>query len=655
MKIHRAIFLALLLLAAPLLAQEEAAAPDLRIGALPVINQLPLYIALDAGYFDEAGITVEIVDFVSGADIQAAAIAGELDGFQADLFSALKVNDAGGDLRLVRHVGTRDAPFISLIVGRRSGIESVADLAGKRIGLSRNTIIQFVTDMFLASAGLSADEMDVEYVNVPGIWDRLQQLMDQEIDAAILPAPFSEVFPYWYYQTLIDDSALAYVPESLNIAAAALTEKADAVRAFLAAYERAVETINGMADDPVALRDFLSENDRGGGQVIKTALSADLSALPRYSPARVPSEAEYQDAREWALNAGILSAAPAYAELVDGSFLPGVALAEPAEEVVEADEPEEAAPPAEDTRAPDLRIAILPSNNALPILVAQDAGYFEEAGLVIKVNEFYNPSTLQFSLVAGGFDGFLYDSVLNLAALLDAGVEARVVRELAVTNIPYFSIITGPVSEMESSDDLAGQTLNILRESDGAYQAQLLLASAGLADQVELNYVETSDAGELFDDILRGEDTVALVDAMTAQYILLYRGSALLDSQDIGYDGAQDLLGFRAETLAEKGEAVRAFLAALARAEETINALNGDSDAYRELAAEMEWEEDSYVESMISLGYTAVPIFAPAALPPAAGLADIQQWAIDAGLRDAAIAYEDLVDPSFLPEAMAEE
>ena len=122
-----------------------------------------------------------------------------------------------------------------------------------------------------------------------------------------------------------------------------------------------------------------------------------------------------------------------------------------------------------------------------------------------------------------------------------------------------------------------------------------------------------------------------------------------------GYDGAQNLLGFRAEVLAEKGEAVRAFLSALARAEETINALNGDNDAYRDLAAEMEWEENSYVESMISRGYTAVPIFAPGALPQDGDFVAIQEWALAAGLLDAPIAYEDLVDDSFLMDDMAEE
>ena len=392
-----------------------------------------------------------------------------------------------------------------------------------------------MTDMFLASAELDAGEAGVEYVDVPGIWDRLQQLLDKDIAAATLPAPFSEVFPRWSYRVLIDDSEVAYVPESLNIAAAVLAEKGAAVRAFLAAYERAVDTLNEMAGDQSTLREFLRENDRGGGQVIKTSLTSDLSDLPRFTQARVPSEAEYQDAQEWALGAGIVAAALAYDDMVDGSYPPGVVVEEIPEETAEEEESvEEAAAPEEEMREPDLRIAIRPSLNALPILVAQDAGYFEEAGVIIEVDEFYSGATLQFSILAGGFDGFLYDSILNLMRLVVAGVDLHVVRELEVTNIPYFSIITGPVSDYENIEDLVGQSVSVLRDSDDAYQANLLLESAGLADQVEYDYVDTGDAGRLFDNILRAESTAALVDAMTSQYILLYRGSALLDSSDIG-------------------------------------------------------------------------------------------------------------------------
>ena len=648
--------LLLLLVGAPLSAQEEARKPVLRFAVLPVLNTLPLYVVLDGGYFDEAGITVEIVDYASGADVQAATIAGELDGFQADLFSALKVNAAGGDVRLVRHVGVTDAPFISLVVGRRSGIESVADFAGKRIGLSKNTIIQYMTDAFLASAELDAGEAGVEYVDVPGIWDRLQQLLDKDIAAATLPAPFSEVSPRWSYRVLIDDSEVAYVPESLNIAAAALAEKGAAVRAFLAAYERAVDTLNEMAGDQSTLREFLRENDRGGGQLLKSSFNTGLVPVPILTRARVPSEAEYSSVHDWALGAGLLAEAQSYADVVDGQFLPEVM----EEEMAETDDmaEEAAAPVAEqEMREPDLRFLVRPSINSLPLHVAQDAGYFEEEGVVVEFVDFMNVTDLQAAVEAGESDGLQLTS-LNRILQLNAGAgNVRVVREVEVTNLPYFAIITGPGSGIESMDDLTSNPVSLIKGADAEFLVGQMLTHAGLSeDQVEIVYIDSADVGNLMDKILDGQIKVTLVDQVFTQVIsTMFGGSVLMDSDDMNYGGAQEMIGFRSQVLEEKGDAVHAFLRAYARAEEAINALAGDTQAYRQFVGTVGMEQDAPIKVIVSGGFAAVPIFAPPGLPSTEDFNPFQEWAIGAGLLERTFSYEELVDGSFMMEEMAEE
>ncbi len=331
------------------------------------------------------------MDYASGADAQAATIAGEIDGFQADVVSALKVNAGGGNVRVVRHVGITNAPFIAILSGRDSGIESVADLAGRRIGLSLNTIIQYMTDSLLASVGISS--ADVEYVDVPGIWDRTQRLEEGNLAAATLPEPFGVLVSRTGHQVLIDDTNVDYVPEALNLRAEVLAEKGEAVRAFLAAYERAVGTINALAGDHNAYQDFYDANDRGSGQLLKSTFISRISPLPTLSRARVPSEAEFSAVHDWALNAGLLSEAQAYADVVDGQYLPEVAEEAPAE--AEEMTEQAAAPVAEqEMREPDLRITTRQSVYSLPILVAQDVGYFEEEGVVVEFVDFLNVTNL---------------------------------------------------------------------------------------------------------------------------------------------------------------------------------------------------------------------------------------------------------------------
>ena len=649
------VLLVFLLVAGPLAAQNQMTGPNLRIGALPVLNMLPLYVAQDAGYFDEAGVVVEIVDFLSSKAAQDAVIAGEIDGFQADLVSALVVNEQGGNLRVVRHVGITNIPFVAIIAGRDSGIESVADLAGRQIGLSQDTIIQYLTNSLLASAGMSADE--VEYVDTPGIYHRLQLLSDGEIDAATLPEPYATAATLLGNRILIDDSGMDYVPETLNIRADTLAEKGEAVSAFLAAYEQAVATINAMAGDIQAYLDFSAANDRGAGQALKSSLATRFIDVPTLSQARVPSEAEFSDVHDWALGAGLISEAQAYADAVTGQFLPEVRVEELAGDddmAEEAAAPTAAADP--ERREADLRIAVRPSIHSLPFHIAQGAGYFEEEGVVVELVDFMNVSHLLSAVEAGEFDGLQLTS-LNRILQLNAGAgDVRIVREVAITNLPFFALITGPGSGIASMEDLRGAAVSLVAGADAEFLVGHMLTHAGLAeDEVAIDYIDPAEVGDMFDDILRGQIQVTLADQVFSQSITIFGGSVLMDSDDLNYDGAQEIIGFRAQVLEEQGDAVRAFLRAFARAEEALNAMEGDAQEYRHFVGDRGIEQDALIETLVVGGFSAVPMFAPPGVPSAEEIAPVQEWALEMGLLEEALLYEDVVDGSFLPEVMAEE
>ena len=301
-------------------AATDAPAPDLRIGYLTVLNALPLNIAQDAGYFADEGLTVELKLFLSAKDLTGAVLAGELDGLQADLVSALRMNAGGGDMRVVRHVGITNQPFVTLLASPQSGIQSVAELAGARIGLSHNTIIQYMTDSLLAGVGMSA--ADVEYVEVSKILARYNDLLRGEIDAASLPEPFASLTLRYGARPLVDDSVMAYVPEALSLRAEALAAKGDMARAFLRAYERAVATLNGLENDTAGYLAFGEAIAMKPDTVVKSMVAGGILPVPGLTLASVPDAAEYAAVHDWALANGLLSEAQAYEEVIDGRYLP---------------------------------------------------------------------------------------------------------------------------------------------------------------------------------------------------------------------------------------------------------------------------------------------------------------------------------------------
>ena len=302
--------LCLVFVSTPVLAQEEIAEPDLRIGVVPVVSLLPIFIAQDAGYFDEEGVGVELVLYPSAPAVRSAMLAGELDGFCVGLISGLWLNDNGGDVRVVRHRRLEDASF-AIVAGPGSGLESAADLVGTRIGIAPNTIVQYTTDQLLASVGIDAAE--VEYVAATRILERFQMLIKGDIDAATIPTPYIGIATEFFgASVLVDDTGLPGAL-AIMIQADALAERGAAVRALLRAYERAVEATNA---DPQLFREVLSEN------VLMPPSLLMIPASLTFESAGVPSEADVADAVEWALGVGLIGEAQAYEDVVDGSFLP---------------------------------------------------------------------------------------------------------------------------------------------------------------------------------------------------------------------------------------------------------------------------------------------------------------------------------------------
>ena len=339
MKIQNVLFTGLLLLmlvGTPLLAQDEMAEPDLRVGGLPVSNGIPSALALLLGYFEEAGFVVELVPTASAQELRELMEAGELDGFQADLITTLVLMEGGLDLRLVRHVEMTNHPDFAIVANSASGIMSAADLSGASIAISTSTVVQYLADQLLDSVGISADE--VEYVNVPWIFNRYEMLQSGEVDVALLPQPFLAHAANAGHHVLVDDTAAVYVPEAISFSAEALAEKGDAVRAFLGGYERVLEAANAYEDRETATAEWYTAELQAQVFASLMRLQADpalVDALVRYvtlhdtsgiwihlSTAAVPSAEEFSHAQDWALAAGVVMEARAYEDVVDGSYLP---------------------------------------------------------------------------------------------------------------------------------------------------------------------------------------------------------------------------------------------------------------------------------------------------------------------------------------------
>ena len=139
----------------------------LTIGVMPDLDSLPFIIAEHNGYFNEEGIQVKIEHFKSAADRDTALQTDKIHGAISDMLAVVFFNDNNFDIKITSKT---DGSF-KLISGKNSGISKIEQSSGKSIGISKNTIIEYLTDRIMETS--SIDINSPQKVAIPKIPTRL--------------------------------------------------------------------------------------------------------------------------------------------------------------------------------------------------------------------------------------------------------------------------------------------------------------------------------------------------------------------------------------------------------------------------------------------------------------------------------------------------
>lgn len=218
--------------------QEAVSGQTLTVGVMGSVDAVPLIVAAEKGFFEDAGVDVNIEVFKAAKDRDAALQAGELDGVLADEIAIAIYQNADIDMKIT---GITDGQF-GLVAGANSGINTIEELAGKKIAISENTIIEFTLDKMLEANGLAIT--DVEKVAIPPMPTRLEMLNSGEVDAALLPNPFSDA-AIAAGGTMIGkaDSTGMYISITAFLQEV-IDTKSEEIKAYYNAYNQAIEYLN---------------------------------------------------------------------------------------------------------------------------------------------------------------------------------------------------------------------------------------------------------------------------------------------------------------------------------------------------------------------------------------------------------------------------
>lgn len=298
-------------------AATQAAPPapvKVRMAILPILDNLPMYVAQQQGIFEKHNVIVELIPVGSAAERDQVIVAGQADGMINETISTLLYNKDQPQVQIVRfaRTATSTASQYSVLASAKSGIETVKDLSGVEIGVSQGTIIEYITNRLLEAEGLSGNE--IKTIAVPKIADRMALLASGELKAATLPDPLSTLAIQQGAKVVIDDTSHPEYGYSTYAFLIPFIEKnPDAVRGFLAAIDEAINLINA---NPTKFNNLLSE------QKLVPEPLLESYKVPPFPPASVPTEAQWQDALAWAKEKGLVSKDVSYSDSINPTFLP---------------------------------------------------------------------------------------------------------------------------------------------------------------------------------------------------------------------------------------------------------------------------------------------------------------------------------------------
>lgn len=288
--------------------QEEAG--PIKVAFLPILDSLPFYIALEEGFFAEEGLEVQAVPVSSPVERDQLMQAGEIQGMLNELSSTALFNQSAITVQTVQTVrmATESSPVFRILSSPQSGIATPAELAGREIGVSKNSIIEYLTDRILQNEGLTDEQIVVK--SVPVIPERFQLLMSGQISAATLPDPLAQAAVAAGAVEVISDTAYpAYSMSVLSFSSETIGNHRSSLKKFMKAWNKAVDVLN---EDPNRFRALFLE------KIPVPPSVSDTFVIPRFAAPQLPREEDWNDVLDWLEDKGLIDDRPSYRDSVKG-------------------------------------------------------------------------------------------------------------------------------------------------------------------------------------------------------------------------------------------------------------------------------------------------------------------------------------------------
>jgi NitT/TauT family transport system substrate-binding protein len=287
----------------------------------------------------------------------------------------------------------------------------------------------------------------------------------------------------------------------------------------------------------------------------------------------------------------------------------------------------------------NLKIAVLPIIDTLPMYVAQQEGLFEKHGVTVEFVPVASAPERDQILAAKQADGTVNET-LAVMAFNKETIQMQVVRYALrpTAGHGHFFIIAAGQSGISSVDGLRGVEIGVSQGTVIEYVTERLLQEADFAAD-EIKTIAVPKMPDRMALLASGELKAGVLPDPLAALVVGQGGVIVTDDSQYPEYGFS-VISFRKEVIDANPEAVKGFLAAI---EEATALINADSAKYKNVLS-----EQKLVPAPLLENYQA-PVFPTAGVPTEAEWNDALNWLEQKGLLTVDVSYADSVNATLLP------
>lgn len=279
-----------------------------------------------------------------------------------------------------------------------------------------------------------------------------------------------------------------------------------------------------------------------------------------------------------------------------------------------------------------LNVGILPAESAIPIILAQEEGFFTEKGLNVAIKSFTSPNDRNVAVQAGELQGTISD-VMTEATFKQNDIDMMITSDI----LEDFKILASPNSGITDMRGLADKKVTLVPNFILEYIMDQF------ADKEDFTYeiVDIASFSARSEALLSDQVDGAVYTEPQASMLAAQGAIVLGSSKEAGIKGGT--LQFMTDVIDNRPQDIKAFYEAYNEAIDYMNAHSAKD--YADILADYQFPEamSTYLDSQTE-------DYPYAQAVPQDQFENIIAWTKDKGQIDQSYTYDELVNVDFLTD-----